>query len=483
MKLNKILYSCVTIKVVGSLDIDINNIVFDSREVSDNDLFVAISGTVVDGSKFVLKAIELGAKAILCNKLPNELLDNITYIQVSDTQLALAHISKNFYGNPSSKLRLVGITGTNGKTSTATLLYNLFTSLGYRCGLVSTINNIICGNSTPSTHTTPDAITLNKLFCEMIEMGCEFCFMEVSSHAISQHRIDGLEFDVALFTNITHDHLDYHKTFDSYIATKKRLFDTLSPTSVAIYNSDDRNGKIMVQNSKSKKKSFSLRSASDYCCKIVEGHLNGTLIEIDKQELWIKFIGRFNAYNILGIYAVAIELGLDKNELLSGLSLLEPISGRFETIGLSNDSMAVVDYAHTPDALDNVMTTISDINASGGKIITVVGCGGDRDKTKRPIMAKIAVKNSDFTIFTSDNPRSESAQSIIDDMLCGVSEFNKTKYITILSRREAIKMGVMMATQVPKSILMVAGKGHETYQEVDSVRTHFDDKEEILNNI
>ena len=483
MKLNNVLSSCTISKIVGSLDIEISNIVFDSREVKDNYMFVAIDGNSIDGHDFITKAIELGAKAILCNRLPDQLLDEVTYIQVENTQKSMAYVAKRFYANPSSRLKLIGITGTNGKTSTATLLYDLFTSMGYKCGLISTINYIICGENFSSTHTTPDALTLNKLFCQMVDKSCEYCFMEVSSHAISQHRIEGLEFDIALFTNITHDHLDYHKTFSSYIETKKQLFDTLSPTSVAIYNSDDRNGKVMVQNCKSKKKSFSLRSASDYFCRIVEEHHDGMMIEIDKQELWIKFIGKFNVYNLLGIYAIAKELGLDKNDILSGFSLLEPVSGRFETINLTNNSIAIVDYAHTPDALENVMKTVLNINTCSGKVITIIGCGGDRDKTKRPIMARIAVKNSDLTIFTSDNPRTESAESIIDEMLSGVQEFSSSKYIRMSSRSEAIKMGIIMATQTPKSILVVAGKGHENYQEINGVRTHFDDKEEINNNL
>lgn len=470
-------------KIIGCENVKISDITFDSKKVKKNSLFVAVCGTNVDGHKYISQAIENGASSILCSCLPSVILQEVTYILVDDTQKAMAYVAKSYFDNPSSKMKLVGITGTNGKTSTATLLYDLFTELGYKCGLISTINYVVCGEYRESSHTTPDIITLNNIFCEMIEKGCEYCFMEVSSHAISQHRVTGLEFDVALFTNITLDHLDYHKTFEAYIATKKGLFDLLTKSAMAIINTDDRNGKVMVQNSVAKVKTFSLKSASDYVCRVVEEHLDGMLLEIDNKELWVKFIGKFNAYNLLGIYATALELGVTSQEVLLGLSSLKPVSGRFETLALRDGSVAIVDYAHTPDALENVLGTIVQISKSGQKVICVVGCGGDRDKSKRPLMAKIAAEKSDFTIFTSDNPRTESPDDILEDMLKGVKGIEPSKYITISSRKQAIKMAVMIALQSPKSILLVAGKGHETYQEVNGIRAEFDDKKEILSNL
>lgn len=483
MILKDIIKECKFIKVVGDTNIEVNAILLDSRSVGRGDMFVAVCGTQTDGHNFIAKAIELGAVSILCSVLPNQINENVTYIVVSDTSEAMAIIAKSFYSNPTSKLKLVGITGTNGKTSSATLLYQMFTNLGYKCGLISTITYIVGDKEFNSSLTTPDVITLNNIFCQMVEQGCVYCFMEVSSHAITQHRINGLEFDIALFTNITHDHLDYHKTFDAYISAKKSFFDKLDKNAVALYNSDDRNGSVMVQNCSAKRKSFSLRGASDYRCRVVEEHLDGMLIEINKQEIWVKFLGQFNAYNLLGVYAVADELGLSKTEILVQLSVLMPVSGRFEIMQMQSGSVAVVDYAHTPDALDNVLRTICEIRMPSQKIITVIGCGGDRDKTKRPLMARIAVRNSDFTIFTSDNPRSESTDAIIEDMMKGIEGVDSSRYIVISSREQAIKMGVMMVKQSGKAILLIAGKGHEKYQEINGVKIHFDDKEEITKNL
>ncbi len=474
------LSSCRT---YGDTNIEIKGITFDSREVKQGFMFVAINGTLTDGHKYIKGAEQSGASAILCEKLPEVISDNVCYVLVENTHKALPLVAKAYYENPSSKLKLIGVTGTNGKTSTATLLYELFTSLGYKCGLVSTISYVICGKKNTSTHTTPDILTLNRMFVEMIEMGCDYCFMEVSSHAIDQHRTDGLQFDIVLFTNITHDHLDYHKTFENYIATKKSLFDNLPKTATAIVNSDDRNGLVMVQNCKAKKLTFSLRGVSDFRCKIIEEHLDGMLLDIDKSEIWLRFIGRFNAYNLLGVYAIARELGVEKTELLTQMSYLTPVAGRFDTLKINNEGIAVVDYAHTPDALENVLQTISEIRRPDQKVYTVVGCGGDRDKTKRPIMAGIAAKYSDLTFITSDNPRTENPEDIIADMLKGLENTPSHKYMKITSRHDAIKMAVIMASQNPKSILLVAGKGHETYQDVNGVKSHFDDKEEILKNL
>lgn len=482
MKLVDVLNGVDCKMILGNKNLIISDICFDSRFISKGCMFAAICGTQVDGHVFISKSIEQGASVVLCSQKPEILTDNVTYVLVENTQKALGYISKNFYGNPTSQLKLIGVTGTNGKTTTATLLYDMFTALGYKCGLISTINYIVCGDKRTSTHTTPDILTINRIFREMINAGCEYCFMEVSSHAVSQCRVVGLEFDIVLFTNITHDHLDYHKTFEHYISAKKTLFDQLTSNAIALYNSDDRNGKVMVQNCSAKLRSFSLHGASDYCCRVIEEHLTGMLIELDREELWVKFIGQFNAYNLLGVYSIAIELGLDKKDILLQLSSLTPVSGRFETIALKNESIAIVDYAHTPDALKNVLSTITNFKTSDRKVITVIGCGGDRDKLKRPIMAKISVESSDFTIFTADNPRTESIDEILSDMLSGVKDFDTTRYITISSREQAIKMGVMLAHQSPKNILLIAGKGHETYQEINGKRIFFDDKEEIRKN-
>ena len=470
------------LEIKGSDNKSVTSITFDSRSAVAGSIFVAIKGTQNDGHNFIEKAIENGCSAIICQVLPTDLIDDVTYIVVEDSEKAVAEITKVFYGNPTSKLKLVGVTGTNGKTTVATLLYDLFTKLGYKVGLISTVVYKIGEKEIPSTHTTPDVIRLNKMFAEMVDVGCEYCFMEVSSHSIIQKRVWGLNFDGAVFTNITHDHLDYHGTFRNYIDAKRGLFDNLKKGSFALYNGDDKNGSIMVQNSKAVKNSFALSCLADFKCEVLESHFEGTLLEIDGAEVWVRLIGDFNAYNILSIYAVGRLLGVEKDALLANISLLTTVAGRFDYVTSPDGVTAIVDYAHTPDALINVLNTTRGIKSSSQRVICVVGCGGDRDKTKRPEMARIAVENSDFVIFTSDNPRTESPEAILDDMVAGVKdniEFN-SKYTVISDRREAIRSAMLMAKKECKDIILIAGKGHETYQDVQGVKSHFSDKEEII---
>jgi UDP-N-acetylmuramoyl-L-alanyl-D-glutamate--2,6-diaminopimelate ligase len=478
--LSEILNGVPATELQGADDMEIISIVFDSRKVVPGCLFVAVKGTVVDGHEYIEQAIKDGALAIVCEDLPGHTAGEVAFVMVADSAVALGQMAANFYGHPSKKLKLVGVTGTNGKTTVATLLYQLFRDLGYKCGLLSTVENQINGKVIPATHTTPDQVVLNGLLNDMVDQGCDYCFMEVSSHAVAQHRIEGLEFSGAIFTNLTHDHLDYHKTFDNYLKAKKAFFDTLPKNAFALTNIDDKNGNIMLQNTKATKKSYALKSLADFKAKILENQFGGLLLQIDNEEVWFKMVGSFNAYNLLAVYGAAVLLGEDKTKILTSLSKLSGAEGRFDYIISPNKVIAIVDYAHTPDAVQNVLSTIHDIRKGTEKVITVIGCGGDRDKTKRPIMAKVACQWSDKIILTSDNPRSENAAQIIKDMEVGVDAEGKKKTISITDRHEAIKTACHLAS--PGDIVLVAGKGHEKYQEINGVRNHFDDKEELLNN-
>ena len=475
--LSDILTSLDVVELVGQADIDLTGVNSDSRKVESGNLFVATRGTQVDGHDYISSAIEKGAKAIVCETLPKELSKEVVYVVVKDTNVALGKIASAWYDFPSSALRLVGVTGTNGKTTIATLLYRLFQRLGYKCGLISTVCNCVDTNEFSSTHTTPDPLTLNSLLAQMVEVGCKFAFMEVSSHAIDQRRIEGLYFEGAIFTNLTRDHLDYHKTFAEYLSVKKRFFDDLSDEAFALTNVDDKNGLVMLQNTKAAKKSYSVRSMSDFKTKIIEDGFDGLKLEINHKEVFLPFIGKFNAYNLTAVYATALLLGCESDEALLNLSALKPVSGRFEPITSPSGYKVIVDYAHTPDALKNVLETIDSFLAPDARLITVVGCGGNRDKGKRPLMAKEAVKLSCQVIFTSDNPRNEDPQTIIDEMMEGVESADKTKVITILDRYQAIKTAMLLAR--PKDVVLIAGKGHENYQEINGIRTHFDDKEVV----
>ncbi len=482
MKLLKdILYRVGLIEVVGSTNVAISSIHFDSRKIQKDYLFIATRGTLNDGHKYINDTISKGAIAIVCEEFPEVINNNITYIKVKDSSLALGIISSNYYDNPSEKIKLVGVTGTNGKTTTATLLFNLFKKLNYKVGLLSTVKNQINNEELASTHTTPDAIELNALLNEMIKKGCTHCFMEVSSHAIVQNRIAGISFVGAVFTNITHDHLDYHKTFEEYIKAKKGFFDSLPNGSFALTNKDDKNGMLMLQNTKATKKSYSLRGLADYKCKVVENQFSGLHLNIDNQEVWTKLIGSFNAYNLLAVYATALLLKEDKTNVLTTLSLLGAVEGRFQYIRTDGGIVGIVDYAHTPDALINVLRTIGDIRTGNEKVITVVGCGGDRDVTKRPMMAKIACDLSDKVILTSDNPRSEVPEQIIKEMQKGVDAVNYRKTISIADRSEAIKTACSFAKQ--GDIVLIAGKGHEKYQEINGVKFPFDDLKVLQENL
>lgn len=477
MILSEILYKISLQAVSGKTDIEINKIVFDSRQVEKNSLFVAIGGTQVDGHQFISKAIELGVSAILCEHLPESLNEEITYIQVENSARAMGFAAANFYQHPSKKLKLVGVTGTNGKTSIATLLFRLFRRLGYRCGLLSTVQNQIDDDVIPSTHTTPDSVKVNELLAEMVQKGVSYCFMEVSSHAVVQERITGLAFVGGIFTNLTHDHLDFHGTVDNYIKAKKGFFDQLPATAFALVNTDDKVGKVMLQNTAARKETYSLKNIGTFKGKVLACGLLGLQMEIDNKEVWFKLIGSFNAYNLLGVYGAAILLGEDSDEVLMQLSDIQPPAGRFEQVVSKKNIVGIVDYAHTPDALKNVLETIVDLREGNQQIITVVGCGGNRDTTKRPIMAEIACKMSDKVILTSDNPRNEDPMDILAEMQKGVPAIHFKKTQTIEDRHEAILAAVKMAK--PEDIILVAGKGHETYQEIKGVKHHFDDKEEL----
>ena len=473
--LKDILYKVPITSASGSTDVDINAICFDSRKVKEGSLFIAIKGTQSDGHGFIDKAISLGAVAIVAEKLPEVISDKATYVTVKDSAQALGIIASNFYGNPSEKLKLVGVTGTNGKTTVATLLYKLFSSLGYRCGMLSTVVNKIVDKDFASTHTTPDPIQINELLVSMLEAGCTHCFMEVSSHAVAQGRIAGLHFIGALFTNITHDHLDYHRTFESYIRAKKGFFDGLSSDAFALVNIDDKRGMVMLQNTKAQKKTFALKKMADYKAKIITNSIEGLELEIGERNVWFKLIGDFNAYNLLTVYGAACLMGEDSDTVLLKLSALTTAPGRFELVLPGSKFTAIVDYAHTPDALKNVLETIEHFRTGQEQVIAVVGCGGDRDKTKRPLMAAVACKYSNKIIFTSDNPRSEDPLEIIKEMQMGVGPTDAKKTLVMVDREEAIKTACMLAKE--KDIIIVAGKGHENYQEIKGVKHPFDDKE------
>ncbi len=462
----------------GSADIEISAIVFDSRKVVPGCLFVAIKGLLSDGHDYIQQAVKDGAVAVICEVLPARVTGEVDFLMVADSSVALGIVAANFYEHPSAKLKLVGITGTNGKTTIATLLYKLFRDLGYKCGLLSTVENQVNGKVIPATHTTPDPVELNKLIDEMVEAGCDYCFMEVSSHAIAQHRVASLTFSGGIFSNLTHDHLDYHKTFDSYLKAKKAFFDALPSSAFALTNSDDKNGNVMLQNTKAHKKTYGFKSMADYKARVLENQFEGLLLQIDNEEVWFKMVGTFNAYNLLAVYAAAMLLEQDKAKILTSLSKLTGAKGRFDYIVAPNKIIGIVDYAHSPDAIQNILSTIHDIRKGNEKVITVIGCGGDRDKTKRAIMAKSACEWSDKVILTSDNPRSEDPAAIIKDMEQGVDAAFKRYTVSIIDRREAIKTACLLAR--PGDIILVAGKGHEKYQEIKGVKTHFDDMEELV---
>jgi len=479
MILSDLIKNIELIEVAGSKDKEIVAIEFDSRKASANSLFVAQRGATVDGHEFIEKAIENGASVVVCEALPEKMANEITFIKVVDSNEVLGKLAAAFYDFPSNKLKVVGVTGTNGKTSIATLLYKMFLKLGYNVGLLSTISYRINNKEETASHTTPNALRTQQLLMEMANAGCEYCFMEVSSHAVHQKRISGIKFSGGVFTNITHDHLDYHKSFAEYIKAKKSFFDALPSDAFAITNIDDKNGLVMLQNCKAQKVTYSMQSMADYRCKVLENHFDGMLLNLDEQEIWTRFVGNFNAANLLAVYSTAIQLKQDKNEVLTIISNLDPVQGRFETIRSLDGKNAIVDYAHTPDALKNVLKAISEIRTRNEQVITVVGAGGDRDKTKRPEMAREAIAGSDKVILTSDNPRTEEPTEIIKDMEAGVSVHSKNKVISIESRREAIKTAALLAQ--PGDIILIAGKGHENYQEINGVKHHFDDREEIRN--
>lgn len=475
-KLSDILYKVHTTALTGHTNIDITDVQIDSRKVQKGSLFIAVKGVAADGHQFIAKAIEQGAVAVVYEEMPSSKKDGVSYVQTANSAEAAGVIAHNFYDQPTTKLKLVGVTGTNGKTTIATLLYKVFTCIGYKCGLISTVENQIGGKVIPATHTTPDAIRLNTLLKQMVEEGCEYAFMEVSSHAVHQRRIAGLEFAGALFSNITHDHLDYHKTFDEYIKAKKGFFDALSSSAFAITNADDKRGHVMLQNTAAKKYSYSLKTVADFKGKILENILTGLVMTINDQEVHFRLIGEFNAYNLLAVYGAAICLGQDKAQVLRCLSNTTGAEGRFDyLISPKERVIGIVDYAHTPDALVNVLTTIKKLKQGHEQLITVVGCGGDRDKTKRPIMGEVAGEHSDRVIFTSDNPRSEDPQQILNEMEAGLNSAAKRKYLSIVDRKQAIKTAVDMAKS--EDIVLIAGKGHEKYQEINGVKYHFDDKE------
>ena len=478
MKLGNILQAITTGMVKGNLDKEISGIQMDSRQIKEGDLFVAVKGTQTDGHAYIGKAIEKGATAVVCETLPETLSETVTYIQVNDSEDAVGRLATTFYGDPTSKLDLIGVTGTNGKTTIATLLYNMFRKFGHKCGLLSTVCNYIEDEAIPADHTTPDPIELNMLLGKMVEAGCEYAFMECSSHAIAQKRIGGLQFAGGLFTNLTRDHLDYHKTFENYRNAKKAFFDGLPKTAFAITNADDKNGMIMVQNTKATVKTYSTRSMADFRARILECHFGGMYLEIDGREVGVQFIGKFNVSNLLAVYGAAIMLGKKPEDVLVVMSTLHSVSGRLEPIQSPEGYTAIVDYAHTPDALENVLNAIHEVlEGKGGEVITVCGAGGNRDKGKRPLMAQEAVKQSDKVIITSDNPRFEEPQDIINDMLAGLNAQQMKKVISIVDRKEAIRTACMLAKK--GDVILVAGKGHEDYQEIKGVKHHFDDKEVI----
>ena len=474
-RLSDLLERIKPLKVVGSADREVEALSFDSREVGEGYCFFAVRGTQVDGHNFIAKATDAGASVVVCEQLPEALNEQVSYVVVEDSTAAMADIAAAFYGNPSQQLTLVGVTGTNGKTTIATLLYDMFTAMGYRAGLISTVVYRIGAETLPSTHTTPDVIRLNAMLRRMVDAGCTHCFMEVSSHSVVQQRIRGLHFKGAAFTNLTHDHLDYHGTFAEYIKAKKGLFDGLAKDAFAVVNVDDRNGEVMLQNTRAKGYRYSLRAAADFKCKLMEMHFDGMLLQMDGNEVWVNFLGRFNASNLLAVYAVAVLLGEPREEVLRVLSVLHSVVGRFEPVRSASGKVAIVDYAHTPDALENVIDTIDEIRGEGNRLIVVCGCGGDRDATKRPEMGKIASERADVAIFTSDNPRTEDPEKILDDVVRGAVAGAQTLRIT--DRRQAIATAAMLAQA--GDIILIAGKGHEDYQIIGREKIHFDDREEI----
>ena len=474
-RLQDIIASVEVLQVVGDLQTEIVGLNYDSRRVAAGDCFFAVVGVQSDGHNYIPQAVERGACAVVCERIPESPAEGVCYVRVADTNAAMADMAAAFYDHPSRELQLVGVTGTNGKTTTATLLYDLFRMLGYRAGLISTVVYRVGEREIESTHTTPDSIRLNAMLREMVNVGCDYCFMECSSHAIVQDRIRGVRFVGGIFTNLTHDHLDYHKTFAEYLRAKKLFFDHLPKEAFALTNIDDRNGRVMVQNTRAAVRTLSLRSMADFRCKVIEMLMDGMLLRLDGEEVWVKCIGRFNAYNMLTIYATALMLGQRKEEVLTAISTLQSVSGRFEYIRAADGTTAVVDYAHTPDALENVISTIEEIRQPDQKLIVLCGCGGDRDKTKRPEMATIAVKYADTSIFTSDNPRTEDPEQILRDMVEGLPL--DARYLKIADRGEAVRTAAMLAR--PGDIILLAGKGHETYQVIGTEKIHFDDREEI----
>ena len=477
MKLNQLIKDCQPVQTVGEEGREVKSVQIDSRRVQPGDLFVALRGTQVDGHEYIEKAIGQGATAVVCESLPQHVSEDVTYLVYPDTELVVGPLATACAGNPSQRMKLVGVTGTNGKTTIATVLYNMFRRMGYKCGLCSTVCNYIDGRPIPTECTTPDAVTLNNLLGQMADEGCEYAFMEVSSHSVAQHRIGGLTFAGGIFTNLTRDHLDYHKTFENYRDAKKAFFDALPREAFAVTNADDRNGMVMVQNTRAQVKTYSARGAADFRGRILEESFEGMNLEMDGREVFVQFVGRFNVSNLLAVYAAAVLLGVEPDEALVQLSAMKPVNGRFESIRSPKGVTAIVDYAHTPDALVNVLQTINDVLQHRGECWTVCGAGGNRDRGKRPIMAKVAVENSDRVIITSDNPRFEDPQAIIDDMLAGLSEEQRQSVLSIVDRREAIRTACMLAK--PGDVILVAGKGHEDYQIVQGVKHHFDDHEVI----
>lgn len=480
MKLQDLLKNINVIDVKGDLQKDITGVNIDSRRITKGHLFIAVKGTKNDGHNYIDKVIEQGAVAILCEDIPQNIANGITYVKVMNTEHIVGNTATTFYGNPTSKLKLIGVTGTNGKTTIATTLYNMFRYMSHKVGLLSTVVNYIDGETIPTEHTTPDPITLNELLARMVEAKCEYVFMEVSSHSIVQNRIGGLKFVGGIFTNITRDHLDYHKTFENYIKAKKLFFDNLPSNAFAITNLDDKNGMVMVQNTKADVKTYSINQAADFKAKIIECHFEGMYLDINGKEVGVQFIGKFNVSNLLAVYGTAIMLGKEPQEILVAMSVMKPVSGRLEALISPSEYTAIVDYAHTPDALENVLNAIHGVLESKGKVITVCGAGGNRDKGKRPLMAQEAVKQSDIVIITSDNPRFEEPQDIINDMLACLNKEQMKTVISIVDRHEAIKTACMMAQK--GDVILIAGKGHEDYQEIKGVKHHFDDKEEVKKN-
>ena len=475
MKQVKDIIEGIECRVVGSTAVEVSALALDSRRVVSGTMFFAVVGTATDGHAYIEGAVASGAVAVVCQQLPEELNEQVCYVVVEDTSAVVGQMASNFYDRPSEQLKLVGITGTNGKTTTVTLLYEMFRALGYRVGLLSTVENRIDGRVVPTTHTTPDPITLNALLAEMVEVGCDYCFMEVSSHSLVQDRVRGLKFRGAMFTNLTHDHLDYHGTFKEYIRAKKCLFDTLPKSAFALVNIDDRNGEVMVQNTRAKVSRYSLRQMADFRCKVLEMLFDGMLLRVNSHDVWVKFLGRFNAYNLLCVYGAAVLLGSDEQEVLQALSALTSVSGRFEPVRSEGGVTAIVDYAHTPDALENVIATINEIRTPAQQLIVVCGCGGDRDATKRPEMGRIASREADIAIFTSDNPRTEDPEKILDQVEAGAEAGRQT--LRISDRAQAIRTAVMLAKA--GDIILIAGKGHEDYQIIGTEKIHFDDREQV----